>query len=233
MKKKKRKLRFKRIITFLLLFCIISSFLFVLLNYPIKNIYVKGNVYLSDQEIIDLAGLRKYPSFLQTTKSKTEKTIKKNILIKTAKIEKRKFGKIVINITEYKPLFYDINTKKNIISNGNSIDSKFDVPILISLVPKEVYDKLIFALDKLEEDVMLKISEIEYVRTEQDEERFLLKMTDKNKIFVNIRKFEDINFYNELLSTIEGKTGTWHLDYGNFFVSDWYFYPFHSIMYII
>lgn len=68
--------------------------------------------------------------------------------------------------------------------------------------------------------MFLKLSEIEYVPKDSDQERFLIKTTDKISIYINIRKFDDINYYNELLSTLEGKTGTWNLDYGNFFVSD-------------
>jgi len=220
MEKRKRKLNIKKILIFLLVLYLIGSFIFLLFNYPIKNIYIKDNNYLSDQEIIDLAGIRNYPSLIFTSKGSISNKLKKNLLIKSVKINKNIFGKVTITIEEYKPLFYDNNTKQTILSSGKGIDDKLNIPILTNTMPKEVYDKLIISLDKVDEDVMLKISEIEYAQIEQDTERFLIKTTDKIKIYLNIRKFDDINYYNELLATIDGKTGTWHLDYGNYFVSD-------------
>lgn len=220
MEKRKRKLNIKKLLIFLLVLYLIGSFIFLLLNYSIKNIYIKDNNYLSDQEIIDLAGIRNYPSLIFTSKGSISNKLKKNLLIKSVEINKNIFGKVTITIKEYKPLFYDNNTKQTILSSGKGIDDKLNIPILTNTMPKEIYDKLIISLDKVEEDVMLKISEIEYAQTEQDTERFLIKTTDKIKIYLNIRKFDDINYYNELLATIDGKTGTWHLDYGNYFVSD-------------
>lgn len=218
--KKKKKLNIKKVLIFLLVLYMVGSFFYYLLSMPIKNIYVENNDYFKDQEIIDLAGIRNYPSFIFTTNSKIKSKLLKNNLIKNVNIKRKINGTIIINIEEYKPLFYDTNIKKVILSSGKSTDLKLNAPILINTMPKDIYEKLIVSLNKVEQDVYLKISEIEYIPTETDLERFLIKTADKIYIYINIKKFEDINFYNELISSIEGKTGTWNLDYGNFFVSD-------------
>ncbi len=218
--KEKKKLNIKKVLIFFLILYLIGSFFYYVIKYPIKNIYVEGNDYLSDQQIIDLAGIRSYPSFLLTTKSKIKSNLLKNNLINNAEIKKSINGIIVLKIKENKPLFFDNNISKTILSSGKSSDLNFNVPILTNTMPKDIYEKLIVVLSKVDYDVFLKFSEIEYASNDRDSERFLIKTTDKIFIYINIRKFDDINYYNELLSTLEGKTGTWNLDYGSFFVSD-------------
>lgn len=220
MKQKKRKINYKRIIIFLLIICIIGAFIYGLFTFPIKNIYVKDNIYLTDQEIIDLAEINNYPSFVSTTKSKIKKKLLKNPIIKSVNITKKISGTIILTVEENRPLFFDSLSNKYVLSNAKPTDKVFFVPILINSMPKEIYEKMIKALDKIEDVVLLKLSEIEYSKTEHDLERFKITTTDEIKIFVNIRNFEDINYYNKLLSSLEGKKGTWYLDYGDYFVAD-------------
>lgn len=220
MKQKKRKVNYKRILLFLLIICIIGLFIYGLFTFPIKNIYVKDNIYLNDQEIIDLAEINNYPSLISTTKSKIKKRLLKNPIIKSVNITKKISGTIIIRVEEYRPLFFDSLSNKYVLSNTKTTDKVFFVPILINSMPKEIYEKMIKALDKIEDVVLLKLSEIEYSKTEHDLERFKITTTDQIKIFVNIRNFEDINYYNKLLSSLEGKKGTWYLDYGDYFVAD-------------
>ncbi len=220
MELQKKKLNFKRLFVLILILYLIGNFLFVLITYPIKNIYVINNVNLSDQEIIDISGLRNYPSLIFTTKKNIISKLKKNPLISSVTVEKTIKGKVTITVKENKPLFYDAIKKKSILSNMKEIENKYNVPILVNSMPKATYEKLVESLYLVEEDVFLKLSEIEYASNEKDTERFLIKTTDKIKIYVNILKFEDLNYYNELLATLNNKTGTWYLDYGNYFVSD-------------
>lgn len=221
MEPKKKKLNIKKLLVFILFLYLIGSFLFVLLTYPIKNIYVLNNINLTDQEIIDIAGLRDYPSLLFTTKSSIINKLKRNPLISSVNVEKTIKGKITITVKENRPLFYDAIKQRSILSNMKEVENKYNIPILINSMPKEIYKNLIESLYLIDEDVLLKLSEIEYAINDKDTERFLIKTTDKIRIYVNILKFEDLNYYNELLPTLNNKTGTWYLDYGNYFVSDW------------
>ena len=66
------------LITLLLITLIIVGVYFLTLI-PIKNIYITGNNYLTDQEIIELAEIENYPSFLKTTSSKIKKRLKNNM----------------------------------------------------------------------------------------------------------------------------------------------------------
>ena len=78
MKKKKKKMK-KGFIKFCLIILIlfgISTLVYYGIGPNIKNIYVLDNNYLSDQEIIDLAGLNTYPNFYTTSSSSIKKKLK-------------------------------------------------------------------------------------------------------------------------------------------------------------
>ena len=53
MKKKNKKINIKNIIKFILLLSILLISIFFIINLKITNIYIKGNTYYSDQDIID------------------------------------------------------------------------------------------------------------------------------------------------------------------------------------
>ena len=82
MKKKSKKKRkftkfFRKVLV--LLFFILIIFLFGTLIYylfedNIHNIYINGNKYISEQEILELAKLDTYPGFFTTISPKIEKS---------------------------------------------------------------------------------------------------------------------------------------------------------------
>ena len=95
-KVKKRKIKVKRI-----LFCILFLSLLVLLflylkDLPIKNIYIIGNNILKDKEIIEIANLSNYPSFISTSNREIIKKLEKNEYIKKVTIKKKFYNKIYI-----------------------------------------------------------------------------------------------------------------------------------------
>ncbi len=60
--KKKRKILYGRIFLAIFLLAMIIVLIVVFVPKKIKNISVSGNQFLSDQEVIELAGLEDYPS---------------------------------------------------------------------------------------------------------------------------------------------------------------------------
>ena len=59
-----RKFNFAKLLVILLILYIIGYNAYRIVMSPINNIYIENNKYLSDQEIIDIAGIRNYPSFI-------------------------------------------------------------------------------------------------------------------------------------------------------------------------
>ena len=217
-KRIKKKIKFK--IIPILIFVLISVSLYYGIKYisdtKIKNIYVLGNNILSDQEIIELAGIENYPSFYKTLSKNMKKGIKKSPYIKSVTIKKKFFNVLEINIVEYVPLF--IMDNELVLESGNKVSPKdIKVPIVGSITEEEVYNKLIKALMKVKENIRGNISEIVYSPTEYDKTRFLLYMDDGNHVYVNTGKIENLNYYDEIYPTLNNKKGTLYLDSGNHF----------------
>lgn len=222
-KKIKKKVHIKILpVIIILLVLIVVFFIFQYVsNLPIKNIYISGNYYLTDQEIIELAKIDNYPSFIKTTKSQIKKNIKKNILIDSVIVSKKWWGIVELKIEEHGILFREYNDdSKVVLDNEKVIDditNRYKVPKLLNYVPDNKYKSFINSMSKVTEDIKSQISEITYLPNEQDKERFLLYMNDGNYVYLTLTKFKQINYYEDVLKKIKDKKGILYLDSGNHF----------------
>ena len=218
--KKKIKLKF-----FPILIAIVLLVILVLLGksislIPIKNIYLVGNQLLSDQQLIELAGIEDYPSFLLTSSKKMKKGIEKNPFIADVKIQKSFFGKVTITVKEHEMLFRKQDNGKIVLDDKEEIadeDSTYSVPLLLNYVPSNKYDAFVSGMNKLQISVRTQISEITYDPNEQDKDRFLLYMTDGNYVYLTLTKFTQLNYYEDVLEKIGDQKGILYLDSGNHF----------------
>lgn len=217
----KKKLKLK-IFPFLILIIFISVgfFLFNLyVDIPIKNIVIINNNYVSDIEIINLLKINNYPSFFNFNKNKAKKTLEKHELIDNVTINKQFFNVIEINVEEIKVLFKKNQTNEYVLSNNEELklEQELYVPTLINYVPDQQYERLIIAMNKLDPEILFKMSEIEYVPGELDPDRFLVFMNDRNLVYLTLTKFTNINYYNEVLPKLNNKKGILYFDSGNHF----------------
>ena len=213
---KHRKIKFANILVVLLLFYIIGYFIYRILVAPINNIYIVNNKYLSDQEIIDISGIRNYPSFILTTSFSIKNKLMKNSLINDVKVTKKIGNVIEINVEEYEPLFvYD---NKILLSSGNTVDGDYNLPVIKNKINDDVLDKLISKYQNVENEIRLLISEIEYVPNDIDKERFLITMNDGNYVYITLYKINSLNEYVKIVSSLNtNKNGILYLDSGNYF----------------
>ena len=213
---KHRKIKFANILVVLLLFYIIGYFIYRILVAPINNIYIVNNKYLSDQEIIDISGIRNYPSFILTTSFSIKNKLMKNSLINDVKVTKKIGNVIEINVEEYEPLFvYD---SKILLSSGNTIDGDYNLPVIKNKINDDILDKLISKYQNVENEIRLLISEIEYVPNDIDKERFLITMNDGNYVYITLYKINSLNEYVKIVSSLNtNKNGILYLDSGNYF----------------
>ncbi|HOO68073.1 MAG TPA: FtsQ-type POTRA domain-containing protein [Bacilli bacterium] len=215
---KVKKFKFTKFIIIILLLYLFGFFIYELLLIPTKNIFISDNYYLTDQEIIDISGLKNYPSFFFTTKLSIKNKLLKNNMIQSVEIKKEIFGKIYITVTENTPLFYNSITKETILNNGKSISSSdYIVPVLTNEVDSEVYEKLVEKMATVDINVLSMISEIEYDPNDIDTERFLLTMNDGNFVYITLTKISSLNEYIDILASVEGNKGILYLDSGNYF----------------
>lgn len=219
MKKPKKKVRITGIIFLLLFVYLLITLIYYFIKSPIKNISIKGNNLLTEEDIITDSKISYNDSIFKISTYKIEKNLEKNPLIKKAKIERRLNGTIIINIEENKILFLNALTKKLVLSDEKEIDinNKYmGYPVLVNYVPSEIYKELIKSLSKVNDSNYQMISEIEYSvdkyeNTVIDDERFLLRMKDGNTIYVNLINIEKLNKYQEIYSALTDK-GTLYLD---------------------
>ncbi len=220
-KKRKKKVKIK-ILPFFIIALIIGLLIgcgYLLSLIPIKNIYIIGNSYLTDQEIIELAGIDNYPSFLATTKISMKKKLKKNPYIKEVNIYKKLFAEVHIELEEENILFRKQETGLIVLENKQELNdyNQYSVPVLLNYVPDTKYDSFVKGMNQVDNSIKSQISEIRYYPNGQDEDRFLLYMNDGNYVYLTLTKFKQINYYEDVLEKLEGKKGILYLDSGNHF----------------
>lgn len=213
--KKRRRLKIGRILlAFFLLFLTIFV-IYSILNLKITNIFISGNYYLSDQQIIDAASIGDYPSVIKGVKQ--IKNLKDNIYIKDVRVKVRKITQVYIEVTENRPLFYSIDMEKTVLLDGRTTSEKYPTPTLLNYVIDSVYPTFIKELGKLDIDILNRISEIKYEPNDVDDNRFLLLMTDGNYVYINNSTFYKLSKYMEIIRNFPNKKGVLYLDYGNNF----------------
>lgn len=217
LKKKKTRKKLFRVFILLLFFVFIAFVIWALLSIPIASVVIKGNEYLTDQEIIDMAGIREYPSTLKTPSKTLQNKLEKSDYILTAKVSKKNFlTTVVIEVEENKPLFYYETTGEVILSDGTGVSGSYSVPTVINQIPDTVFEKFLAKMSGVPNDVLRKISEIRYYPNDVDTELFLMTMNDGNYVYVNISKFERLYNYLEYVAGFDDNKGILHLDSGDY-----------------
>ena len=213
MEKRKKKVHLNKgrfaIVIAVLLFGIISFF--YLFNLRIMQIEITGTNLLTDNEIIEIAGIKNYPKLFSISSFTLKNKIKKLDLVNNVKVTKNLYGKLSIKIDEARVLFYNKNNDKIILSNEKEIDFSqkyLGIPTLLNYVPSDIYKDLIKGLNYIDEDVLRLISEIEYSPSKTldgeviDDNRFMLRMNDTNVVYMNTVNIKKLNRYMEITSTI-------------------------------
>lgn len=218
MKRIIRKINIKKVVIIFIIILLAVLVFFYYRSIKVKSIFVTGNSYLSESEILEGTNLLNYPHLYEVSESKIKSELKKNKLINDVKVQKYLSGKIVISVDENKILYQDSNSKY-VLSNKEEIsmdETPLGIPTLINDC-SDVKDKFVEKLMLVDKDILKHISEIEYKPTDLDKERFMFYMTDGNYVYITLSKINLINSYNEIYPTLEGKKGILYLDSGNHF----------------
>ncbi len=219
---KKRKLKLFNILIVLVVLGGLFFGVYTLINVPIKNIVVKNTNYLNDDYILELAGIKDYPSFVLTKSSDIKKRLKNSKYINSVSISKKWGFIFLLDVSENRPLFYSVSDNKYVLSNmdtvrDDTISHNFRVPRLLNYVPDNKYKKFVNGMNSVKADTLSKISDIEYKPNDYDKDRFLLYMDDGNMVYLTLTKFKMINHYNEVLTQLDNHKGVLYLDSGNHF----------------
>jgi len=214
---KKRRFNFVKFLLVLIVLYIAGFGVYKLAMLPIRHIRILNTTYLKDQDILREAKLDNYPSFLLTTSYSIERNLKKDPYIKQVTVKKKWFNQVYLYVDEYKVLFYN-SVGQLVLENKTTVDNaKVDAPKLVNYVPDTINNELIEKMAEVKDNILLKISEIEYRPNDVDKERFLLTMNDGNYVYLTLYTFNKVNEYADILPTLENKKGILYLDSGNYF----------------
>lgn len=223
-KKVKKKLNIKKLLIFILFLYLVIFGGYNLFKMPIKNIIITGNNYLKDYEIIEIAGLKDYPSIFKLNAKSLKNKIKELPLVDDVTIKRDLKFRLKIDIKEAKIVLLNSTNNKLILSNGKNIDNTYNytgVPTLINYTEGKILNKFSLNLGKLDEGILSLISEIEYSPTISeegisiDEERFILYMNDGNTVYTNVERCNTLSHYREIYASLNNKKGILNLDSGN------------------
>ena len=217
----KRKIKIVPVLLLLLIVFLIYLFYRIISGIKIQNIYVLNNHFLSDDYVIEQAGLTDYPSYFLNFSYKIKNKLESNDYIKSVKISKYFYGVVEISIEENNVLFYREYDKKYVLEDRKEVDYlpyDFVATSLVNYIPDTIYNNFINKYIKLDLSIRNKISEIKYDPSEYDESRFMLYMIDGNYVYITLTKLDSLDYYNEIYPTLEGRKGILYLDSGNHFV---------------
>lgn len=215
--KKKTKIKYKKLIIFLVTSIILLTSLISFLRLNISNIYISGNKLLTEKQIIEIAKIEDYPNTFLNLSPIIESRLEKNIYIKNAKVYKKWFTITYIEIEENRPLFYNESSGETVLLDKTIVKEKIISPILINMIPDTLYEKFIEKISEIDENVLNKVSEIKYDKNDVDETRFLFTMNDGNYVYLTLNTFEKINDYIDIIKTFNNSKGILYLDSGGYF----------------
>lgn len=219
-KKKKIRIRYNRIIIFLIIILLIAFFIFYITNLKIKKIEIKNNdnIILNEQDIIKIANLSNDSKTFQNLSMKIKSNLENNSYILSAKVTKKNLTDVYIEINENYPLLFNSINNKTVLFDGTEVSEQFNnIPSIVNYVPETKYAELVKKFQKINKEIITRISQIEYSPNDYDDERFLLFMNDGNYTFINLYKFELLNKYLEVIENFGNKRGILYLDSGNYF----------------
>lgn len=210
-RKKKRKLRVKLLLKLALVLCLIVVSIVYIKTLKIKNIYITGNNTVKDVEIIEAAGIKNYPKIYKLKTKKIKNKILENPLIEEVSIKRNIFGKLTIKVKESKVLFFYKYNNKYITSSGSSLEDSnkyYGYPTLINFTPDTVFEELLKGLNKIDNDIVKMIDQIEYnpnpykVPAGTDNHYFTLIMNDGNTVIIDLVNIKNLNSYNIIYASL-------------------------------
>lgn len=222
-KRKKNQRKLLQLLIIGLIIYLLLATVFKLLGNNIRNIYIDGNIYLTDQQVIDTAKLTNYPNIYQNNWLVIKSRLLKSPYIENVNVSYSWYNKVNIKIVERKRLFLYKHDNQLYLEDGTVIANDHNtVPLVVNYVPKNILKNMIKKMSLLSNQTIARISDITYQPNDVDKERFLLNMIDGNVVYINIIRFENLNKYDSIKEQIDNKTGILNLDYGtNFEVKKW------------
>ena len=214
---KRRKIKYKNVTLLLVIVAVLLSICLYITNARVENIYIEGNSFISDQQIIDELGIRNYPKIISVSRKNMEEKIKDNPYIEHVHVQYSNLMRTVtVKVKENRPLLYYQYEDNYLLSNGRRVKDRYSLPTLINQVPEDILEKLLKRINKFDENILGRISEIKYSPSKVNDNLFTLTMNDGNLVYIDFNTFNKLNNYPDYIKGLDGKKGILHLDSGDY-----------------
>lgn len=227
LKEVRKKKANRRLIFYLSVFFILISTI-VYLQSPlshIKTIEIKGNTYMSDEEVIDQSKLTTKTNIWTVKQQDIESILSESPVIKSAAVKRKLPRTIEIVLEEYDRVGYVKKENEYYLVQENGIVLSDpvpfigDAPIIEGFTDEDYFNTMVSELEKLSKSILNLISEVHWQPTDANKNKIILYMNDGFVVDGTIRNFsEKMQIYPSLVAQLEpGSEGIIHIGVGAYF----------------
>ena len=197
------------------------STVYFLTNYSnIKAIVIEGNVYLKDENILELSKISTSSKFLFTNARKIKESIKENGLINDCEVRMLDDQTVNIKVEEKKIVGYAYEDKHNVLileDDSRYVLSKSDLYLIgkVPLIEGFTKDKIILIeknFNEVDYRMINEISEIHYYPELKFQDHEII-MRDGNYVFTSVYGLKILNkYYDIALSYTDGTNKCYYIE---------------------
>ncbi|MCR5066998.1 MAG: FtsQ-type POTRA domain-containing protein [Erysipelotrichaceae bacterium] len=188
--------------------------------FPIKNVIITGNRYLSEEYIRKTVGISDGQRYFFRLRGKTARSAENDPLFRKVTIKRSENLSYVINIEENTIVGYQITgsntdvTSTLILADGQIIPFSAEYMKNIALTPlfinisDENCQKIALQLGKLDFDILSRISEISVVSFTYDENMIKLTMEDGYRVYSSINGLGYMKDYFDIVINKSNSSGS-------------------------
>ena len=181
----------------------------------IYHIAVEGNVYLNDEDIIELSGIKEDGKYLFVFPKAKARKLMSSPYIEEATVELKDDRLVVINVKEVKQVayLYEDSESKILLINGERISLNNDNYYLIEKLPllegysKEQISEILRGFKLIEYGTINEISEIHRYPFSYDENMMEVIMRDGNFCFLSWTGLGMLDEYYRIVSGLDPSLG--------------------------
>lgn len=223
---RKRKAN-RRLIFYLSIFFVLISII-IYLQSPlshIKTITVKGNTFVTKEEIVNKSGLQSNTNIWSVNQEEIERSIRELAVVDTVKVTRKIPWTVEIEVLEYDRVGYVKNGHEfyPVLGNGetlNAVEKPIgDAPLILEFTDETYLNRMTEELKDLPKNILNLISEIHWSPVEQDPNKITLYMNDGFVVSGTIRDFANkMQVYPSITSQLDpSEKGIIHIGVGAYF----------------
>lgn len=227
LKQVRKKKANQRLIFYLSIFFILISIIIYLQSSlsDIKNIVVKGNHSVSNEEVIEQSLLTTQTNIWTIKQEKIKDIIGRNPIISSVEVNRQLPWTVEITIEEFDRVGY-IKTENQfypVLENGTTLSNATsfigDAPIIEGFTDELLFNNMVGELQKMSKSILNLISEIHWQPTNENQNKIMLYMNDGFIVNSTIRNFADkMQIYPSIVAQLEpGSEGIIHIGVGAYF----------------